>query len=181
MKTLLLLVTFLTAVWIHPAPITWKANKEKSTIAYTANHSLHEWTGETHNVNAVIVLNEVGNVIQKVAVSANVADFDSQNSSRDSHALEVLEAIKYPKVQFASTGISQKGQSLTVNGNLIFHGITNPVTFDVYVDNVKGGMTVEGTIPVSLEAFKVERPSFMLIKTDDLIQIKFHLEFYPES
>ncbi len=181
MKTLLLLITFLTGVWITPAPVTWKAIKEKSTIAYTANHSLHEWTGETHNVNAVIVLDEVGNVIQKVAVSANVADFDSQNSSRDSHALEVLEAIKYPKVQFVSTGISQKGQSLTVTGNLIFHGITHTVNFDANLSNNKKGIVVKGTIPVSLEAFKVERPSFMLIKTDDLIQIKFHLEFYPES
>lgn len=180
MKTLLLFATLLSGLWVHSTPITRKANKEKSTIAYTANHSLHEWSGETHNVNAVVVLND-GDIIQKVAVSANVADFDSQNASRDSHALEVLEALKYPKVQFTSTGISQQGQLLTVTGNLIFHGITKSVTFEANVANVKKGIVVEGIIPVSLEAFKVERPSFMLIKTDDLIQIKFHLEFYPES
>jgi len=181
MKTLLLLASLLAGLWINPAPITLKANKEKSTIGYTANHSLHEWSGETPSVNAVIVLNEGGNTIQKVAVSANVADFDSQNSSRDSHALEVLEALKYPKVQFSSTAISQQGESTKVTGNLIFHGITKTITFEPKVEKVKNGFVVEGVIPVSLEAFNVERPSFMLIKTDDLIQIKFHLEFYPEK
>lgn len=181
MNILLLLASLFSALWTNTPPITWKVNKEKSIITYTANHSLHEWTGENHNVNAVIVLNDGEKIIQKVAVSANVADFDSQNSSRDSHALEVLEAIKYPKVQFSSTTIAQQGLLITVTGNLIFHGITNPVTFEANVDKTKKGMVFEGVIPVSLEAFKVERPSFMLIKTDDLIRIKFHLEFYPEN
>lgn len=181
MKSLLLVTSVLVGLLFNATPITWKADKEKSTIAYTASHSLHEWSGETHNVNAIIVLNEGENSIQKVAVSANVADFDSQNSSRDSHALEVLEAIKYPKVQFSSTDLSQHGESLTVTGNLIFHGISNQISFDAAIKQVKNGFSVEGVIPVSLEAYDVERPSFMLIKTDDEIQIKFHLEFFPEN
>jgi polyisoprenoid-binding protein YceI len=93
--------------------------------------------------------------------------------------LEVLESLKYPKVQFVSTSISQQNEVLTVNGNLTFHGITKLVQFKATSKKKDKGLVVEGEIPVSLEEFEVERPSFMLVKTEDLIKINFHLEFLP--
>lgn len=178
MKTSLILFFIFLGFGHDTPPVSLKAQKETSVISYSANHSLHDWTGVNKEVNAVVILDESNNTIQKVAVSALVADFDSQNSSRDSHALEVLESIKFPKVQFVSTSISEQNGDLNVSGNLTFHGITKPVQFKAISQKKKNGLVVEGEIPVSLEAYNVERPSFMLVKTDDTIKINFHLEFY---
>jgi polyisoprenoid-binding protein YceI len=175
---LILTLLFVSSVFYLPT-VSMRAKKENSEISYSASHSLHDWTGVNKDVNAVIVLDDSGIAIQKVAVSAMVSGFDSQNSSRDSHALEVLESLKYPKVQFVSTSISQKNEDLVVSGNLTFHGITKPVQFKAIAKKKDKGILVEGEIPVSLEEYNVERPSFMLVKTDDTIKINFHLEFYP--
>lgn len=179
MKIQLIIAFIFLGSSFPPPPISMRAKKESSEISYSASHSLHDWTGVNKSVNAVIVLDDLGKTIQKVAVSALVADFDSQNPNRDSHALEVLESIKYPKVQFVSTVISQQNEDLTVIGNLTFHGITKPVQFNAISKKKGSGIVVEGEIPVSLEEFNVERPSFMLVKTEDMVKINFHLEFYP--
>jgi polyisoprenoid-binding protein YceI len=179
MKISLILAIILLGSFLNTPTVSMRSKKESSQISYSASHSLHDWTGVNKDVNAVIVLEDSGNTIQKVAVSALVSDFDSQNSSRDSHALEVLESLKYPKVQFVSTSISQQNEVLTVNGNLTFHGITKLVQFKATSKKKDKGLVVEGEIPVSLEEFEVERPSFMLVKTEDLIKINFHLEFLP--
>jgi len=84
---------------------TLRADKTKSYLSYSANHSLHAWTGTSKKVDCLLIYDEETKTFKKVAVSTNVADFDSKNSSRDGHALEVLEAIKYPKVTFGSTAI----------------------------------------------------------------------------
>jgi hypothetical protein len=38
-------------------------------------------------------------------------------------------------------------------------------------------ITVIGGFPVSMTEFDVERPSFMLVKTDDILEIKFGVVF----
>ncbi|MCS4436472.1 YceI family protein [Aquiflexum gelatinilyticum] len=179
MKIYQILILLIVGSGLNLPSVSMKAKKDTSEISYSASHSLHDWTGVNKDVNAVIVLDDTGNTIQKVAVSAMVSGFDSQNSSRDSHALEVLESLKYPKVQFVSTSISQQNEELDVKGNLTFHGVTKPVQFKAIAKKKDKGLEVEGEIPVSLEAYNVERPSFMLVKTEDTIKINFHLEFYP--
>jgi polyisoprenoid-binding protein YceI len=177
MKTAFLITYFIISFFAFQDLVSLKSNKEDSTLSYSANHSLHDWTGVNKATDCVIVLDESGKTIQKVAVSARVADFDSQNSSRDAHALEVLEAIKFPKVQFVSTQIIDHKDGLTVIGNLNFHGISKPVKFEASKKITQNMLVVEGEFPVSMEAFKVERPSFMMIKTDDNLNISFHLSF----
>ena len=69
-------------------------DKEKSNIKYSAKHVLHAWEGINNDVSGVAVYNES---ISKIALAAQVIDFDSGNSGRDSHSLEVLEALKAKK------------------------------------------------------------------------------------
>ena len=53
----------------------------------------------------VLVYNES---ISKIALAAQVIDFDSGNSGRDSHSLEVLEALKFPNIKFYSKALIQR-------------------------------------------------------------------------
>lgn len=179
MKISLMIVGLALGIAAVMPSVSMKSKKEASSISYSAHHSLHDWTGINKDVNAVVILDDLAQKVEKVAVSALVAGFDSENSSRDSHALEVLESIKYPKVQFVSTSITQNEEVLDVKGNLTFHGMTKPVQFKGKFKKQQNGIVVEGEFPVSLEEYKVERPSFMLVKTDDQITISFHHEFYP--
>ena len=94
---------------------TLRADKSKSYLSYSANHALHAWTGTSKKVDCLLIYDGDTKTFKKVAVSTNVADFDSANSSRDSHGLEVLDAIKFPKVTFSSTLIEQQKEGKLKN------------------------------------------------------------------
>jgi polyisoprenoid-binding protein YceI len=158
---------------------TLRADKTKSFLSYSANHSLHAWTGTSKKVDCLLIYDEETKTFKKVAVSTNVADFDSKNSSRDGHALEVLDAIKYPKVTFGSTVIEPaKDGKLKISGKLNFHGKAKDITFEADYKLTDKEINVSGGFPVSMTEFEVERPSFMLIKTDDILEIKFNIVFF---
>ena len=157
---------------------TLRADKSKSFLSYSANHTLHAWTGTSKKVDCLLIYDDETKTFKKVAVSANVADFDSKNSSRDGHALEVLDAIKYPKVTFGSTAIEPvKDGKLKITGKLNFHGKSKDITFEAVYTLKDKEINVTGGFPVSMTEFDVERPSFMLVKTDDILEIKFNVVF----
>ena len=71
-------------------------DSEKSSLSYDAKHFLHAWSGVNDNISGVIVYDKE---ISKIAIAAKVVDFDSGNSNRDAHSLEVLEVFKFPMVK----------------------------------------------------------------------------------
>ena len=89
--------------------------KEESSITYAMNHPLHAWTGVSKEINSIILTDEAKATIYQVAVSAKVASFDSKNANRDSHMMEVTEALKYPNVTFVSTSVTLDGNSFYLN------------------------------------------------------------------
>ncbi|MDA9106975.1 hypothetical protein N9J98_02120 [Flavobacteriaceae bacterium] len=68
----------------------WMLNSEKSSIEYNAKHLLHNWNAINKNVKGVFFIDENKG---KIAVSANIAEFDSGISNRDSNTLRVLNVF----------------------------------------------------------------------------------------
>jgi polyisoprenoid-binding protein YceI len=153
------------------------ADKRISTVTYAMNHPMHSWEGVCKDVNSVIVYDKATKTIQQVAVSIKVDAFNSGNANRDSHAMEVLESLKFPKVTFVSSKIKSLSDMLTVEGNLNFHGISKPITIVASREDFINKLVIEGKFDVSLTDFKVERPSLFGLKTDDIFNVKFKLIF----
>ena len=154
------------------------ADKKASVIAYAMRHPVHSWEGISRDVTAAIVYDDETKKVQTVAVVAKVASFDSQNANRDSHAIEVMEGIKYPNVTFSSQQVQDDGAGkLTVTGNLTFHGVTRPVT--VPITRKLSGNTVvyDGNFVIKLTDFKIEKPTLMMVPVDDEFKMKFSLVF----
>jgi polyisoprenoid-binding protein YceI len=179
MKTMLIcFLTFFVSTAKVPGKITLKADKTESSITYHCVHPLHEWDGVNKNVICVMSYQDSSNVIERVAMLAKVADFDTQNSNRDSHALEVLDGIKYPNVTFSSTSIVADGKHLKVSGNLTFHNETRPISFDAQREDADKKITVTGNFSVLLSDYKIARPSFMLKDMDDKMGLAFVMVFH---
>ena len=80
----------------------WMLDSDESSIEYQAKHLLHKWIGINNNVKGVFLLKEDDS---RIAIAANIADFDSGISNRDSNALRVLDAFNHPQVKFYSDQI----------------------------------------------------------------------------
>lgn len=154
------------------------ADKTLSTVGYAAKHPLHAWDGLSRAVNCAVTYNDETKLVENVAVSIKVATFDSGNSNRDSHMMEVLDGLKHPNVTFVSSDVkSGPDGSLTAVGSLTFHGVTKPATLQALRKDGEGKMTLVGEFPVSLTAHNVERPSFVGLKTQDAMKLTFNVVF----
>ena len=155
----------------------YQLNTGMSKIIYSANHILNPWKGENTNVKGVLVLNPNTQEIKEMAVLALVQDFDSKNDGRDAHALEVLESLSYPEVRFYSNLMEQKKDSLFIHGQLDFHGVNKNATIVGIKKLVEDKIILSGNFEIKPTDYKIQLPSFMMVKIDDVLNFEFELTF----
>ena len=155
----------------------WSIDKNSSEIIYSGKHFLHAWSGKNKKINSLLFIDQASNEVNKIAVLLYVNDFDSGNSNRDSHSLEVLNALKFPEIRFYSENIISDNNSITFKGNLEFHGKTVSKDILTVVNRKDNKIQLEGNFKISLNEFSIKAPSFMLAEIEDLIDLSFSLEF----
>jgi len=182
MKTIILIFGIALIVLKSEAQnqVKFSADKVQTFVTYSMSHPMHDWDGTSRDVNSVLIYNTDSKQIEKVAVSIPVSTFDSQNANRDSHMIEVVEGIKYPVITFVSTSITSDDSKLTVNGNIVFHGVTKPVTFDATYKITDQRIEVTGRFTVNMSDFKIESPSLMGMSAKDEIVIKIIVVYKPK-
>jgi polyisoprenoid-binding protein YceI len=153
------------------------ASKEESSVTYRLVHPLHKIEATSKEMHYRLDVDPSTKEIKRVSARVEVLTFDSGNSNRDSHAMEVIDAITYPDVRFSSTAIAQNGDSVRVEGKLLFHGVTKPVVILASLEWSKDRLIVHGTFDVSLEAFAIERPSLLMIPVEDTLSFSISAAF----
>ena len=151
-----------------------------SRLTYRIVHKLHEVDAESKAVEAKATLAADGTV--QVMARAAVASFKSGDANRDEHMLEVVESGAHPFVTLKAVGHADVPTALPATTtvalacDLDFHGVHSterfPVTIDVAAD---GTAHVTGSFNVSLDKYKVDRPSLLFVKVDDACLIKVDL------
>ena len=153
---------------------------QSSMITYKAKHMAHAWEGSHQKLQGLAVMDSVG--LQQIAVKGAVRDFDSKNANRDSHALEVLEALQFPEVRFFSSEIQRLDSNQVVfSGTLVFHGISLAKSIQAQYQKTDNGFRLSGTFDFQATDFEVDLPSFLLVKINDRIEIDFDLNFLSRS
>lgn len=170
-----ILVAFFIQTNSHAQTKQIRADRSMSSVTYAMKHALHAWTGTSKEVACAAETNAEGR-ITRVAATVKVKSFDSQNSNRDAHMLEVTDALTHPNITFSSTTVTPESNGYMVKGNLTFHGITRPFEASVTEAQKNGRKMISGRFIFLLEDFGIERPTLMLVKTDNEVEVSF--EFY---
>jgi polyisoprenoid-binding protein YceI len=148
--------------------------KEESSITYRMSHPLHHIEATSKDGWFRVEIDPAKKEIKSVTAQVDVMTFDGGNSNRDSHAMEVIESIKYPDVTFASTAVKQRADSIEVFGKLTFHGVTQEVLMRGVATWEDHKLIVNGGFDLSLTAFKIERPALLMVPVED--GLKFSLK-----
>jgi len=155
------------------AVVKYRALQNESQITYFLKHPFHQVEGSTHLFDCTVDLGP-DTLQAKITVKVPVAAFNSGSSNRDSHTLEILDAFKYPFVEFVSDSVRHDKQDFRVFGKLRFHGVTKPVDFLVDWSQKNGKTYVDAEFKIKLSDHKVKRPSLMMLSTEDVLRIQVH-------
>ena len=148
-----------------------------SYIQYIIRHPLHTVKATNNEPKFLIEYDAKEKKILRAEGVAEVVKFNSGNSNRDSHVMEVVEALRYPKISFKSNDIKLNGEDLLVSGFLTFHGETKEITMKGKAKFEGNLLVVDGSFQISLTEFKVKRPTLLFIPTEDSLKIIIHAKF----
>ena len=155
----------------------WEIDSNSSFIKYSGNHFLHNWDAQNDEISGL--LNIENGTIDNVGVIAKVKDFNSGNSSLDSNAMRVVEALKYPNVIFRSSLIEQNDDRVYLEGVLEFHGIKQNLKVEGKIESLQDQIKINMDFIIKLSDFEIKRPSLLLRKVEDEILVEINLNFYP--
>lgn len=153
-----------------------RLNTAASKLTYHAKHIAHNWEGVNKKLQGLAVIEE--GQPKQLAIKASVRDFDSKNANRDSHALEVLEALRFPEVRYYSKSIEKTSEGdITIVGVLSFHGVEASKTVIAEYSSSNTGFRIQGSFNFNATDFGVSLPSFLLVKINEIIAIDYDLLF----
>ena len=153
----------------------WMLDTEKSSIVYYAKHPAHKWSGVNNSPKGVIEVEN--NTPNRIAIKANLADFDSKSANRDANALRIFNAIEFPEVSFYSEDLRlNKKDTLNVRGEFDLSGYKIPQSIDLYYNENESAYEIRGEFMFDLSQAKIRLPRFLFKPVES--QIRCEIQFF---
>ena len=151
-------------------------DQSNSYLTYDAEHFTHNWSGTNEKPKGILVLDE-NRIPKQIAVTAALTDFNSQNANRDAHALEILNALIHANVRFYSSSVVVDGNEISFSGYIELAGKKVEKIIPLRIETNAEQVQIKGKFEFKLSDFDVPRPSFLLKKVKDEIQLTVLLNF----
>jgi polyisoprenoid-binding protein YceI len=161
-----------------PAAESLAVDAGRSSVRFHLHHRMHDVDGRATSLEGKVVIAGDGEV--RAMFRIPVASLDSGDANRDAHMREVLEAGKHPFVVFKgvtrlATPLRPGPAKVDVAGELDLHGVKRPMALPAELAVSEDGVTLHATMRVSLDDFRIERPSLLLVKVDDVCEVDVDL------
>jgi hypothetical protein len=154
---------------------------EQSTLTYHVTHPLHQLDGVSHAARGKGVCH-AGQCDFLIAVP--VKSFDSGDSNRDLHMLQVVRGGQFPIVTVRTRLPEDASASTTVHADLEvqFAGQTanyRQVPFQLVTQGNE--IRISGTIPATLSDFKIDPPSLLAMPVKNEIPVRVEMTWQKEK
>jgi hypothetical protein len=153
---------------------------KQSTLTYHVSHPLHESEGVSHAARGKGVCHN-GQCDFLIAVA--VKSFDSGDSNRDLHMVQVTRGAEFPIVTVRTRLPESAASSETINADLEiqFAGQTAQYKKVPFKVEKQGGEThITGTIPATLSDFKIDPPSLLTMPVKNEIPVRVDMTWRPQ-
>jgi hypothetical protein len=154
---------------------------EKSTLAYHVSHPLHESEGVSHAARGKGVCH-AGQCDFLIAVP--VKSFDSGDSNRDLHMLQVTRGGQFPIITVRTRLPESAAGTAPINADLEIQFAGQTVTYKQvpFEQATQDGATrIKGTIPATLAAFKIDPPSLMAIPVKNEMPVRVEMAWRKQN
>ncbi len=153
---------------------------KQSTLTYHVSHPLHQTDGVSHAARGKGICHE-GQCDFLIAVP--VKTFDSGDSNRDLHMIQVTRGAEFPMVTVRTRLPEAESGSSSIRADLEiqFAGQTvhyQRIAFELVTDGSEKRIT--GTIPATLTDFKIDPPSLLTMPVKNEIPIRIEMTWSPQ-
>jgi hypothetical protein len=173
----------LMAALLFAVPVFAQADKQwvldQSTLSYHMSHPMHEVDGVSHAAKGKGVCH-AGQCDFLIAVP--VKSFDSGDSNRDLHMIEVTLGAQYPMVIVRTQFPEAATADTTIHADLDvqFAGQTAHYKNVPFQRTVHGNeVEISGTVPATCSDFKIVRPSFLTVPIKNEIPVRVDMTWHP--
>lgn len=178
MNRKILLAFLFVAVPAFAADSQWLL--QQSTLTYHVSHPLHQTEGVSHAAKGKGVCH-AGQCEFLIAVP--VKSFDSGDSNRDLHMLQVTRGAEFPLVTVRTRVPESDAAASSINADLEiqFAGQTAqykqvPLKLEKQGDAVH----ITGTIPATLPDFKIDPPSLLTMPVKNEIPVRVDMTWHQQ-
>jgi hypothetical protein len=153
---------------------------EQSTLTYHVSHPLHSSDGVSHAARGKGVCHDRE---CDFLIAVPVKSFDSGDSNRDIHMLQVTRGAQFPMITVRTRLPEADATSATVHADLEiqFAGQTLQYKQVPFQEVTQGsGTRISGTIPATLSDFKIEPPTLLTIPIKNDIPIHVEMTWHSQ-
>lgn len=178
MKKIVIVVLLAALPALAAADSQWVL--QQSTLTYHVSHPLHQSEGVSHAAKGKGVCH-AGQCEFLIAVP--VKSFDSGDSNRDLHMLQVTRGAEFPLVTVRTRLPESAATSATLNADLEVQFAGQPAEYKrvSFKLETQGGMIhISGTIPVTLSDFKIDPPSLLTMPVKNDIPVRVDMTWHQQ-
>lgn len=170
----------MVAAWL-PAQAQSRWTLVKSSLTWHITHPVHTAQGTSHDARGKGICNN-GDCNFLIAVP--VKSFNSGDSNRDLHMLEIVRGAENPMVVVRAQMPESELEKSTVDADLTlqFAGQTAHYSNVPFQRTQKGNdVEIKGTIPATLTDFHIAPPTFLMMPIRNEIPVTVDLTWQPEK
>src|ERR1700728_1432561 len=178
MNRKILIAVLLVAIPAFAADSQWLL--EQSTLTYHISHPLHQSEGVSHAAKGKGVCH-AGPCEFLIAVP--VKSFDSGDSNRDLHMLQVTRGAEFPLVTVRTRLPESDAAASTIDADLEIQFAGQAVQYKKVpfkVEKQSGETHITGIIPATLSDFKIDPPSLLTMPVKNDIPVRVDMTWRPQ-
>jgi hypothetical protein len=153
---------------------------EQSTLTYHVSHPLHQTDGVSHAARGKGVCH-AGQC--DFLIAAPVKSFDSGDSNRDLHMLQVTRGAQFPMVSVRTRLPETAPASATIHVDLEIQFAGQTVQYKqvpLQLATQGNQIRISGTIPATLSDFKIDPPSLLTVPVKNEIPVRVDITWRPQ-
>ncbi len=151
----------------------------KSTLTYHMSHPMHQVDGTSHAAKGKGSCQSAG---CDFLIAAPVNTFDSGDTNRDLHMIQVTRGAQFPMVVVRTHLPEANTASGTIYADLDvqFAGQSAHYSHVPFQETVNGKeVQISGTVPATCSDFKIDPPSFLTIPIKNEIPVRVEMTWQP--
>lgn len=153
----------------------------QSTLTYHVSHPLHESEGVSHAARGKGICH-AGQCEFLIAVP--VKSFDSGDTNRDLHMVQVTRGGEFPMVSVRTRLPESAAGNATIRADLEIQFAGQTVTYRQvpFEETIQDGTArLRGTIPATLDAFKIDPPTLLAIPVRNEMPVRVEMTWRRQN